>query len=144
MSNSLGIAAGHTFAILKAEVIHDVRSRFGASFCALALLTCSAQAEEWSRARISRLPDSAFAVVETTSEGRKLRHLPHHDESGAVDLPHLKAARARLGQVHWLDPVNESVARRHLEEHWRQIRSHGQVPTLSVEPSSRSIAIAER
>lgn len=90
---------------------------------AFALLACPALAEEWSRARISRLPDSAFAVVETTPEGRKLRHLPHHDETGAVDLPHLKAARARLGQVKWLDPANEAIARRHLDDHWRQIKN---------------------
>ncbi len=77
----------------------------------------SATAEEWSRARISRLPDSAFAVVEISADGRKVRHLPHHDESGAVDPAHLRAARARLAQVKWLDPANESLARRHLQSH---------------------------
>jgi len=54
---------------------------------ALALATSGATAAEWSRARISRLPDSAFAVVETAADGRKARHLPHHDETGAVDPP---------------------------------------------------------
>jgi len=77
----------------------------------------SATAEEWSRARISRLPDSAFAGVEISADGRKARHLPHHDETGAVDPAHLRAARARLGQVKWLDPANDSAARRHLERH---------------------------
>jgi hypothetical protein len=81
----------------------------------------SAAAEEWSRARVARLPDSAFAVVEIASDGRLLRHLPHHDETGAVDLAHLRAARTRLGQVRWLDPANEAIARRHLEEHWQAI-----------------------
>ncbi len=87
------------------------------SFAVLA--SSSAAAEEWSRARISRLPDSAFAVVEISPEGRKVRHLPHHDETGAVDPAHLRAARARLAQVKWLDPANEAVARRHLENHLR-------------------------
>jgi hypothetical protein len=77
----------------------------------------SATAEEWSRARISKLPDSAFAVVEISADGRKVRHLPHHDESGAVDPAHLRAARARLAQVKWLDPANESLARLHLQSH---------------------------
>ena len=77
----------------------------------------SAPAEEWSRARISKLPDSAFAAVEISADGRKVRHLPHHDESGAVDPAHLRAARARLAQVKWLDPANESLARRHLQSH---------------------------
>jgi hypothetical protein len=84
----------------------------------LALFTSSsATAEEWSRARVSRLPDSAFAVVEVSPDGRKVRHLPHHDETGAVDPAHLRAARARLAQVKWLDPANESLARHHLQSH---------------------------
>ena len=88
----------------------------------LVVIWCSpAAAEEWSRAYISRLPDSAFAVVETAPDGRKVRHLPHHDETGAVDLSHLKAAWSRLGQVKWLDAANEEKARRHLEEHWREL-----------------------
>ncbi len=82
-----------------------------------------AVAQPWSRARISALPDSAFAVIEVTRDGRRLRHLPHHDETGAVDPAHLAAARARLGQVRWLDAASEAEARRHLEEHRRQI--HG-------------------
>ena len=82
-------------------------------------LTAGAATEEWSRARITRLPDSAFAVVEIAPGGRKIRHLPHHDETGAIDPAHLRAARARIGQVKWLDPANEALARRHLDEHTR-------------------------
>jgi hypothetical protein len=80
-------------------------------------LTVGAAAEEWSRARINRLPDSAFAVVEIASDGRKVRHLPHHDETGAIDPAHLRAARSRLNQVKWLDPTNEAIARHHLDAH---------------------------
>ena len=80
-------------------------------------LTAGAAAEEWSRARINRLPDSAFAVVEIAPDGRKGRHLPHHDETGAIDPAHLRAARARLNQVKWLDPANAAIARQHLDEH---------------------------
>lgn len=95
---------------------------------ALVLLTLAspagpAFAEEWSRGRIERLPDSAFAVVEIAEDGKKLRHLPHHNEQGGVDVPHLRAALSRLGQVKWLDPSNEAAARRHLEEHWRELKS---------------------
>ncbi len=84
---------------------------------ALVLAASPATAEEWPRARISRLPDSAFAVVETAPDGRKVRHLPHHDEAGAVDLVHLRAARSRVGQVRWLDPASEEIAREHLDVH---------------------------
>jgi len=94
--------------------------RLTALLVSLAVLaSSSAAAEEWARTRISRLPDSAFAVVEISPDGRKVRHLPHHDETGAVDPAHLRAARARLAQVKWLEPANESVARRHLESHLR-------------------------
>ena len=61
------------------------------------------------------------AGVETAPAGQPVRHLPHHDETGAVDLAHLKAARARLGRVQWLDPASEAIARRHLDEHWREL-----------------------
>src|SRR5437879_13465754 len=89
---------------------------------ALAVPWCApAPGEEGARTYISRLPDSAFAAVETAPDGRKARHLPHHDGTGAVDLSHLKAARSRLGQVKWLDAANEEKARRHLEEHWREL-----------------------
>ena len=91
-------------------------------FIALAVAT-PVCAEEWSRARIERLPDSAFAVIEIAEDGKKIRHLPHHNEQGDVDTPHLRAALSRLGQVKWLDPANEAVARRHLEEHQREITS---------------------
>ncbi|OGL07312.1 MAG: hypothetical protein A3J45_06420 [Candidatus Rokubacteria bacterium RIFCSPHIGHO2_02_FULL_69_13] len=90
-------------------------------FPALALAV-PAFAEEWSRARIDRLPDSAFAFIEITEDSTRLRHLPHHDERGAVDVPHLKSALSRIGQVRWLYPEGEAAARRHLEEHLRELR----------------------
>lgn len=98
---------------------------------ALLALAESVAAEPWSRARIDALPDSAFAAIETTPGGRRLRHLPHHDEMGAVDAPHLASAHSRLGQVRWLDPASEAIARRHLDEHAsqpvsRDQRRHGQ------------------
>src|SRR5947208_10623089 len=92
------------------------------SRAACALTWCApAAAKEGLGLSSSRLPDSAFAVVETAPDGRKARHLPHHDGTGAVDLAHLKAARSRLSQVKWLDTANEEKARRHLEEHWREL-----------------------
>ncbi len=94
----------------------------GLAILAVTLGGSGAMAEEWSRARVARLPDSAFAVVEVAPDGRTVRHLPHHDETGAVDLPHLRAARARFRRVRWLDPASEAAARQHLEEHLRDLR----------------------
>ncbi|MBI4590839.1 MAG: hypothetical protein HY725_18605 [Candidatus Rokubacteria bacterium] len=79
-------------------------------------------AEEWSRGRINGLPDSAFAVVEIAEDGTKVRHLPHHNEQGDLDIAHLRSALSRFGQVRWLSPASEAAARRHLEEHRRELR----------------------
>jgi hypothetical protein len=88
----------------------------------LIVLPPLAHGERWSDARIARLPDAAFAVVEVTPDGRTLRHLPHHDETGAVDLAHLRAALSRLSRVRWRDAANADIARRHLEDHARPLR----------------------
>ncbi|HET7342139.1 MAG TPA: hypothetical protein VFL90_11790 [Methylomirabilota bacterium] len=81
----------------------------------------AAGAEHWSAGQLAGLPDSAFAAIEVALDGRRVRHLPHHDQTGAVDPVHLRAALARLGQVRWLDPASEAAARRHLEEHRREL-----------------------
>ena len=92
-----------------------------ASGLAILLLCSPAAAEPWSAARVRALPDSAFAAIEVAPDGRMLRRLPHHDETGAVDAAHLRVARARLPQVRWLDPAVEEQARRHLDRHWREL-----------------------
>ncbi len=79
-------------------------------------------------------PDASFIVEEgAPREGERtehrFRHLPHHrktvkspTENGTVDLPHLRNALARLGQV---KPHKEGVeafrkrARKHLDAHAR-------------------------
>lgn len=87
------------------------------------LAAATAQAGKWSRAYISRLPDEAFAGVEVTPVGKKLRHLPHHDAAGNLDVPHLLSALSRWPQVKWGDPGNRDAARAHLLEHLRQHRA---------------------
>lgn len=58
---------------------------------------------EWSAAYINDLPDSSFAYIESGGEKddegkttpRALRHFPHHDAQGNLDLPHLRNALSR-------------------------------------------------
>jgi len=78
--------------------------------------------ERWSRKYINSLPDSAFASIEYRSGGKKVRHLPHHDHTGKIDLPHLWNALARVNQVKWIDPKGGAIARNHLEEHAREYK----------------------
>lgn len=59
----------------------------------------------WTSAYVNDLPDSAFAYIEpggTKEDGkttpRSLRHFPHHDAAGKLDLPHLRNALSRAPQ----------------------------------------------
>jgi competence ComEA-like helix-hairpin-helix protein len=79
----------------------------------------AALAEKWSQRYIESLPDSAFAVVEITQDGKKIRHLPHHNHVGEIDIPHLKSALGRIHQVKWIDPANFAKAKTHLEQHYQ-------------------------
>lgn len=101
----------------------------GTLLAMLLLSTISADAAKWSRKYVRQLPDSAFAAIETTPEGKKLRHLPHHDAKGNLDVPHLCNALARLGQVKWRDPARAEEARRHLRDHLEQ---HGGKPCRPI------------
>lgn len=98
-----------------------VRWSVGILLGLLVLAGSSAEAAKWSRRYIRQLPDSAFAAIETTPQGKQLRHLPHHDARGDLDIPHLCSALARLGQVKWRDPANAEAAKRHLQEHLNQV-----------------------
>jgi hypothetical protein len=91
------------------------------------------EAAKWSSAYIRQLPDSAFAVVETSPNGKPIRRLPHHDARGDLDLPHLCNAIARLGQVKWRDPANAEIALRHLRDHLDQIGRGACHPAKAVE-----------
>lgn len=82
----------------------------------------------WSVAHVNTFEDNCFAYVEDTgkedNEGRRVpktaRHLPHHDKGngasgtgGVVDLPHLRNALARVGQIR---PVTDKIDRANLIE----------------------------
>jgi len=86
-----------------------------------ALGAAPAEAAKWGRAYVNALPDEAFASVEARPNGTKVRHLPHHDARGRVDLAHLRSAMGRLHQVRWVDPANADRAREHLVKHFREL-----------------------
>jgi competence protein ComEA len=84
----------------------------------LLFIVSPALAEKWSQRYIESLPDSAFAAIEITKDGKKIRHLPHHNPVGEVDIAHLKSALARIHQVKWIDPANFAKAKDHLDQHY--------------------------
>lgn len=82
----------------------------------------------WSTAYINELPDSAFLYIEPggtkDSDGkttpRDLRHFPYRDEGGAVDLPHLSNALARIPQSDLPQSVKDAAtakAQKLLDQH---------------------------
>ena len=103
-----------------------VTSRSPFQLIGLALLLLfiapSAEAAKWSRRYITSIEDSAFAAIEVTPEGKKIRHLPHHDNTGALDITHLLSALARIHQVKWIDPKSKEAAEQHLKDHVREYK----------------------
>jgi hypothetical protein len=80
-------------------------------------------AEVWDKKYVNNLPDMAFAIV-TTLKKVKIRKLPHHNksvksaaENESVDLPHLRNALARVGQVKGVPAHLAAKAKIHLERH---------------------------
>jgi len=60
------------------------------------------EAAKWTRAYINSLPDSAFIYIEPgykDGEDKRARHLPYKDDTGKVDLPHLRNALSRCNQI---------------------------------------------
>jgi HK97 family phage prohead protease len=65
-----------------------------------------AERATWSTAYVNSLPDAAFLHIESggtkDADGkttpRSLRHFPYKDANGAIDLPHLRNALARIPQ----------------------------------------------
>lgn len=92
--------------------------------------------EQWTRAYINDLPDSAFLYIEPGGEKdeegkttpRSKRHLPYKNAEGEVDLPHLRNAISRLeqprtggGEDGWL---SETLRRRLLAKAQRILASY--------------------
>ena len=92
---------------------------FGIGAIFLLLIVSPALADKWSQRYIDSLPDSAFASIEITKDGKKFRHLPHHNHVGEIDIYHLKSALGRIYQVKWMDPANFSKAKDHLDQHYQ-------------------------
>ena len=85
----------------------------------LLIIVSPVLAEKWSQRYIESLPDAAFAAIEIMKDGKKIRHLPHHNYIGEIDIGHLKSALGRIHQVKWIDPANFAEAKAHLEQHYQ-------------------------
>ena len=71
----------------------------------------------WDDIKISLLPDTSFAVVEN-DVGKIVRHCPHHDINGNLDVEQLIYVLGTLDDEVWVNPSNRKIARKHLEKHY--------------------------
>jgi len=92
---------------------------FGIVGIFILFIVSPALADKWSQRYIESLPDSAFAAIEITKDGKKIRHLSHHNHVGEIDIYHLKSALGRIHQVKWIDPANFTRAKDHLHQHYQ-------------------------
>lgn len=102
----------------------DVRDRVGVSdelrAKAEQLAPLPDEKAAWDTAYINNLPDSAFLYVapggQKDADGkttpRSLRYFPYRDSSGAVDLPHLRNALARIPQSSLSQAVKDQATAR--------------------------------
>ena len=74
----------------------------------------------WSEAKIQSLPDSCFAIVEVEKNGIKVRHCPHHDINGELDIEQLIYVLGIFENETWLDLKNKELARGHLKKHYQK------------------------
>jgi competence protein ComEA len=107
----------------------------------LLFIVSPALAEKWSQRYIKSLPDSAFASIEITKDGKKIRHLPHHNHIGEIDIYHLKSASGRIHEVKWIDPTNFAKAKVHLEQHYldykqKRAKAFGLKSTVNINKAS--------
>lgn len=101
---------------------------------------------EWTTAFINNLPDSAFAYIESGGEKddegkttpRSLRHFPHHNAQGNLDLPHLRNALSRGPQSDvW--PSGKG----HLDQHAEEAGVGESAKSLAVKFAEGSDEIVE-
>jgi comEA protein len=107
----------------------------------LLFIASTALAEKWSQRYIESLPDSAFASIELTKDGKKIRHLPHHNYVGEVDIFYVKNALGKIHQEKWIDPANFTKAKVHLKQHYldykqKRAKAYGLKSTVNINKAS--------
>ena len=97
----------------------------------------------WTGKYINDLPDSAFLYIESGGEKddqgkttpRGLRHFPVMNHTGAVDLPHLRNALARIPQSNLPQKVRDAAtarAQRMLEEEKDDAEKAERIGTMEI------------
>lgn len=102
-------------------------------------LDMPALARAWAASYVNDLPDSAFLYIERggqkDGDGKttplSLRHFPYRDKTGAVDIPHLRNAIARIPQAR-IEGLDQAALQR-LQERARRLLDQTQRGTARTE-----------
>ncbi len=89
-------------------------------FSTLIIFSTPVFSENWSEFEIMKLPDFSFALVEIGEDGAKLKHCPHHDVNGKLDIEQLIYVLGTFELETWYKRKNKKEARKHLEDHYQK------------------------
>jgi len=93
----------------------------------------------WSELKVRLLSRSAFAVIENAEGGRTIKHCPHHDHNGDLDIEQLIYVLGTFERETWFDSENRKIAKKHLTKHYdvfsKRIGKEGLKDKLSINTS---------
>ena len=76
----------------------------------------------WPEIKTRLLPDEAFALIEY-DVGSRVRHCPHHDLNGFLDLEQMIYVLGAIDNETWLNPKNKVIAEAHLKNHYDRFKT---------------------
>jgi len=95
-----------------------------------------AYGQGWSDLKIRLLPDASFAIVELVEGGKKIKHCPHHDNSGDLDIEQLIYVIGTFEDEKWKETKNRKLARKHLHKHYdtliKRLRREGLEEKINI------------
>ena len=79
----------------------------------------SALCQGWDTIKVQRLPDTSFAVIEYDG-GKRVRHCPHHELNGHLDVEQLIFVLGTLDRIPWINETSRDAANKHLQKHYQR------------------------
>jgi competence ComEA-like helix-hairpin-helix protein len=77
----------------------------------------------WSEQTIRLLPDSSFAMIEVSEDGKRYRRCPHYDANGNLDMEQLIYVLGTFEKEKWLDKKNKKQAQQLLKKYYDKFKT---------------------
>jgi len=112
----------------------------------LLTLTCFCQSrgycETWTDVTIRLLGDSSFAMVELDENGNRIKHCPHHDINGVLDMNQVIYCLGTLEMESWLSPDSRKAAQKHLMKHYKKFTADMRKKIIPEEVDMNSASLS--